>query len=69
MNINNIRNDIEKHLGIEHKFIYKGLRGQDDIFFGMIFRVYPRVFTIITNDGLLKSFSYSDYAINLLKIC
>ena len=69
MNIDIVKEKIISEIGIKHKFIYRGLRGQDDIFFGKIYKIYARTFSIITDKGVVKSFSYSDFAIKNLKIC
>lgn len=68
MNIDLIRKKIMEHLNKEYQFIYYGSRGQDDIFVGKINRVYHRIFTVKTNKGIIKSFSYSDFAIKNIKI-
>ena len=68
MNIDNIREDISYFLNKKCHFIYYGCRGQDDVFVGKIDRVYHRIFTVKTNNGITKSFSYSDFAIKNIKI-
>ena len=68
MNIDTIRKAVESHYNIKYLFIYNGSRGQLEQFYGKINRIYPRIFTIKTLDGTLKSFSYSDYAIKNIKI-
>ena len=55
-------------LGEEHVFIYNGSRGQVEKFRGHVVQLYPRIFLILTEKGLLKAFSYSDFAINHLKV-
>ena len=68
MNIDNIREDISYFLNKKCHFIYYGCRGQAEDFFGEINKVYSRVFTIITIDGYIKCFSFSDFAIKNIKI-
>ena len=68
MNINIIRNSISKEQNIVHLFIYKGIRGQNEKFLGRIVKIYPRIFIIETNEGVIKSFSYSDFIIKNLKM-
>lgn len=68
MNIELIRKNIMEHMNKEYEFIYYGSRGQDEVFVGKIDRVYHRIFTVKTNNGITKSFSYSDFAIKNIKI-
>ena len=69
MNIDSIRNRVRKHLNIPHLFVYCGSRGQYEKFYGYINKLYPRIFTIITTDGKTKAVSYSDFALQNIKIC
>ena len=68
MNIDSIRNKVYDLMNVSHTFMYVGMRGQNEKFDGKIIKVYPRCFLILTNDGFIKSFSYSDLAIHSLKI-
>lgn len=68
MNIDAIRNELKKYVGISKNFIYYGSRGQNEKFIGKITALYPRVFSIVCENGSIKSFSYSDFAIRHLKI-
>lgn len=68
MNIDIIKNKLSSYVGKKKNFIYYGSRGQNEKFCGIINALYPRVFTIKCNDGSMRSFSYSDFAINNLKI-
>ncbi len=68
MNIDTIRRSLSKYVGEEVSFSYYGSRGQIDKFKGKIVNLYPRIFSVLTEDGTLKTFSYSDFAINHLKI-
>lgn len=68
MNIDNIKKEIFKYLNTPHFFVYSGNRGQKEEFYGTINKLYPRIFTIKTSNGVIKSISYSDYALNNLKI-
>ena len=68
MNLNNIRKAVIKLQQNNFHFIYRGGRGQDDIFDGKIIKLYSRIFIIETNDGKIKAFSYSDFLIKTLKI-
>ncbi len=68
MNISMIRKKLIDYIGDNHTFYYAGLRGQNEIFDGCIIHVYPRTFLVKTNNGILKSFSYSDFATKMFKI-
>lgn len=68
MNIDTIRREISKYINIPHFFVYNGSRGQVEKYYGVINKLYPRIFTIKTVDGNIKSISYSDYALKILKI-
>ena len=57
--IDNIKNDIQKHLKKEIKIISKENRNKNDIFYGYISEIYSHVF--IVNNGIEnRSYSYSD---------
>lgn len=68
MNIDIIKSKLSSFVGLEKNFIYYGSRGQNENFSGVIDALYPRVFTIKCSNGNIRSFSYSDFAINNLKI-
>ena len=68
MNIDTIRKNLRDLLQKQHTFMYLGTRGQNEKFVGKIIKVYPRIFLIETDKGVLKSFSYSDFVIHSLKI-
>lgn len=68
MNIDKIKSNLEKYKGVLKKFTYYGSRGQNEKFCGKIIALYPRIFTIECENGSIKSFSYSDFAINHLKM-
>ena len=67
--IENVKQYILKNVGVQHKFVYKGVRNQVDEFEGTIKDLYPNIFTVILVDGSLKSFAYSDILVSNLKIC
>ncbi|MBR3210343.1 MAG: hypothetical protein IKF71_00195 [Bacilli bacterium] len=68
MNLYTIRERLKSLLKQQHLFCYYGLRGQNDSFEGKIIQIYPRIFLIETNNHVIKSFSYSDFATKLLRI-
>lgn len=70
MNINKIRNFIEKNKGNLFLFKFKGSRNQTEEFVGKIIGVYRSIFTIKVNDytNRTKSYSYNDVLTNSLEI-
>lgn len=69
MNLSFVRDKVASYFNKRHHFVYYIGRGQCESFYGIINKMYPRVFTILTDDGVIKSFCYSDYVIRILKIC
>ena len=68
MMIENIRNQLKGYLFQRHHFRFNGSRNQIEEFNGVIKQLFPRVFTIELDNGMTRSFSYSDVATNLLEI-
>ena len=68
MNLNTIREVIKSKCNIPSKFIYKGTRNQIEEFNGKIIKCYSEVFIVEDDNSIIRSFSYSDYAIKVLKI-
>lgn len=70
MNINKIRNFIEKNKGNLFLFKFKGSRNQTEEFVGKIIGVYRYIFTIKVNDytNRTKSYSYNDVLTKNLEI-
>ena len=68
MNLAHIKNYILSKKGKRTRFRYNGSRNQIEEFYGIIDNVYPAIFTIITDKGQIKSFSYNDVIISVLKI-
>ncbi len=68
MMIDNIRNQLNSHLSKRLHFRFNGSRNQIEEFNGVIKQLFPRVFTIELDNGMTRSFSYSDVATNLLEI-
>ena len=66
--INKIKNNLKELLGKNIHFKYNGARNQIEEFDGYINKLYNYVFTIKTNDSLIKSFTYTDILINNLEI-
>lgn len=61
MNIDIIRNQIEKNLNKKVKIYIYALRNKSYIYNGIINGIYPNLFTVLIN-GETKSFSYADIA-------
>lgn len=61
MNLDNIKADIAAHLNQKVLIKVYGMRNKNYDVMGIISGVYPAIFTV-NQDGLEKSFSYSDVA-------
>ena len=68
MNLDFVKNNIAKELGISHHFLLSGSRNQIREFEGTIIKVFPAIFIIELKDGSILSFSYGDYVIKNIKI-
>lgn len=68
MSVDIIREKLYKLLNEYHLFLYVGSRGIFEKFHGRIIRIYPRTFIVELDNGIYKSFSYSDYLVQTLKI-
>lgn len=68
MNLDVIKRKVSCYLNRNATFVYKGSRGQVERFSGSIIKLYPRIFIVKTNKSIIKSFSYSDFAIGNVKI-
>lgn len=68
MMIEKIRNKIIENVGVKHKFRFNGARNQIEEFDGVISKTYPAIFTILSDDNVIKSFSYSDVLTNNIEI-
>lgn len=67
MNINIVKQELTSK--INHKVIVSvyGLRNRITRYEGEIYRIYPKIFTILTNEGE-KSFPYCDLITGEVKI-
>jgi uncharacterized protein Veg len=61
MNLNIIRDKISKQIGRSVIITVKGNRNRKQIYEGKLYKMYPNIFSIMTNSGE-KTFSYSDVA-------
>ena len=70
MNIEKIKNKLEKNKGKEIKFRFNGSRNQIEEFNGVIEKTYNYIFTIRLKDtdNRVRSFSYSDVLTDSLEI-
>ena len=68
MTLEKIKGYILKNKGVLHCFRYKGSRNQIEEFEGTINNLYPAIFTILTKDSRIQSFSYSDFLIGNIVI-
>lgn len=68
MNRDYIKLRVIENLGINHRFLYKGYRNQNEFFDGKIIKCYHSIFLIELSNGTVKSFSYNDFGINNIKI-
>lgn len=67
MNLDVIRENIKKKEGRKVIITEKGMRNRKNIYEGIIYKLYPNIFSILTKNGE-KSFSYSDVAIKTVLI-
>ncbi len=68
MMIETIRNKVKEKQGVECCFRFHGTRNQIDEFQGTIVDLYPAIFTVLSTDRKLKTFSYSDILTQNLEI-
>ena len=62
MNLDVIKNNLQKKIGLDVIITVKGIRNKQQIYEGKIYKLYPNIFSIMTRNGE-KSFSYADVAI------
>jgi len=67
MNIDIVKNKIASNLNKRIVVIVYGLRNKINRYEGVLYKVYPNIFSII-EDGVEKSFSYNDYITGDIKI-
>lgn len=68
MNINVAKKIVSDNILINHKFIYKGNRNQNEEFFGKITKMFPAIFIIELDNSMVKAYSYNDLLIGNIKI-
>lgn len=68
--IDEIKENLEKHLGEKVEITFNGSRNKVEKFEAIILELYPFVFVVeITNNQEKKSFSYSDILMHTIEIC
>ena len=68
MILDNVKSLIKNNIGKYHRFIFHGIRNQNEEFAGTIIKMYPAVFLIELDNGQIKSYCYSDVLISNLEI-
>ena len=59
MNIDIVKNEINRNIGKKVKITIHGMRNKIEFYEGNIYRIYPNIFTISSQYGE-KSFTYRD---------
>lgn len=67
MNIDIVKQKIEKNLNQKVVVTVYGMRNKINRYEGILYKTYPNIFSII-NNGVEKSFSYNDYITGDIKI-
>ena len=67
MNLDIIKDKIFQKIGSNVIITEKRMRNRKSIFEGYIYKLYPNIFSIMTNNGE-KTFSYADYATKTIHI-
>ena len=68
MNIQKIKNNIDKRLGDNVKIIYNGSRNKKEEYYGTLTETYDYIFIVKINDDDKKSFSYRDVLTNTIEV-
>lgn len=68
MTLENIRNEINNHIGNNVKVIFFGARNKTEEFVGLITEAYNQIFIIELNNKEKKSVCYSDVLTETVKI-
>ncbi len=67
MNINLIKDEINKHINKKALISVYGMRNRVNRYEGIIYKTYPNIFTVLVNDEE-KSFPYRDVITGDVKI-
>lgn len=68
MNIQKIKNNIDKRLGDNVKVIYNGSRNKKEEYCGTLTETYDYIFIVKINNDDKKSFSYRDVLTNTIEV-
>lgn len=68
MILDNVKRLVNSNVGKKCRFIYHGSRNQKDVFEGIITKIFPAIFIIVSSDGSTKSYSYNDVLTSTLEI-
>lgn len=68
MMIDSIKQIVYDNFEVHHKFRFNGARNQIEEFSGKISQIYSYVFLITLDNGIVRSFSFTDILINNLEI-
>lgn len=68
MNIQKIKNNIDKRLGDNVKVIYNGSRNKKEEYYGTLTETYDYIFIVKINNDDKKSFSYRDVLTNTIEV-
>ena len=68
MNLDTAKKLVFEQKEKKHHFVYIGSRNQIEEFDGKIIELYPSIFLIELDNGMIKSFTYSDYVIRTIRI-
>lgn len=66
--VKNLRQYLSTKIGMYIVVIYYGSRNKIEKYDGFLYRVYNNVFSIKTNTGDVKSFSYGDILTKTIRI-
>lgn len=67
MNIDNIKKELQRNIDKKVLVTVHGMRNRTSRYEGVLYKLYPNIFSIITDDGE-KSFSYNEYITGEVKI-
>ena len=68
MNMNMVKEHLEKHLGCTAKIKYSLGRNKYERYQVKIKKLYNNVFTVLKDNNEIKSFSYNDVIMKTIKI-
>ena len=66
--MNKIKKYIESKIGSKIVIVYLGNRSKEEKYSGFIDKAYRNIFTIITDNDRIKSFSYVDVLVGNIRV-